>query len=403
MPTLKLTKRAVEAPSPGDRDIILWDTDLKGFGCKITPKGRRVYFLYYRTNSGTQRRPAIGRHGEITAEVARDIARRWLGEVAAGGDPSQTRKAARTAPTMAELCQRFLMEHSKFKNKSGTTYNYERIIDRFILPALGTCKVLEVTRLDIDRLHHRLRDTPYQANRVLGLLSKMMNLAERWGYRPDGSNPTRHVEKYREHRRERYLSQEELNRLARVLAAMEQKATETPEIIAAVRLLIFTGCRLSEILKLKWIWVDWERHCLELPDSKTGAKVIHLNAPALEVLRGLVRQDGHPYVIPGAKRGHHLVNLEKPWRRIRKQAGLDNVRLHDLRHTYASVAVGLGEGLPIIGKLLGHSQPATTHRYAHLAADPLKAANERVGATIAELMEESDEKVVKIAQRYPNR
>ena len=390
MPKLKLTKRGVEALLPGPKDIILWDTELKGFGCKITPIGNRFYFCYYRTRAGSQRRPTIGRHGPVTAEQARDIARRWLAQVAAGGDPSQTRQSARNAPTMSALCQRFLAEHSEVRNKPGTLYNYQRIMDRFIIPALGSRKAADVTRADFQRLHHSLRGTPYQANRVLGLLSKMMNLAEKWGIRPDGTNPMRHVEKYREKKRERYLSSDELIRLTGALADVERIGTESAAVIAAIKLLIFTGSRLSEILTLRWDWVNLQRKCLELPDSKTGAKFVHLNDPAVEVLNSLERRDGNSHVIPGTKLGAHLVNLEKPWRRIRTRAGLEDVRLHDLRHTYASIAAGLGEGLPIIGKLLGHTQPATTARYAHLAADPLKAANERVGSALAGIMNSSE-------------
>ena len=390
MARLKVTKKAVEACPPADKDVILWDAELKGFGCKITPAGRRVYFLYYRTRTGLQRRPAIGAHGAVTAEQARDIARRWLAEVAAGGDPSSARRTLRNSPTMADLCRRFLDEHASLRNKGGTFYNYHRMIDRFVLPTLGNKRVVEVSRGDVLSLHHQLRDTPYQANRVLGLVSKMMNLAERWGLREDGSNPTRHVEKYRERHRERYLSQEELVRLGDALKEAEREATEDRFVIAAIRLLLFTGCRLSEILELRWPWVNLERKRLELPDSKTGAKLIFLNEPAIEVLTGLPRVEANPFVVPGAKAGQHLVNLQKPWRRIRKAANLSDVRIHDLRHNYASVAAGLGEGLPMIGKLLGHSQAQTTHRYAHLAADPVIRASERVGAAISSAMRRSD-------------
>ena len=194
--------------------------------------------------------------------------------------------------------------------------------------------------------------------------------------------PTRRVARFAEARRERFLSADELARLGAVLAEAERSATESPAVVAAVRLLIFTGGRLGEILTLQWPHVDFEASCLRLADSKTGAKVVHLNAPAAAVLAALPRDDGSPWVIPGAKAGAHLVNLQKPWRRIRSKAGLDGVRLHDLRHSFASAAVRLGEGLPMIGKLLGHSQVQTTARYAHLAADPVKAATERVGAAI---------------------
>ena len=193
MPTVKLTKRVVEAQRPSDKDVILWDTELKGLGCKITPKGKRVYFCYYRTRNGTQRRPSIGEHRKVTAEQARATARQWLARVAEGGDPSQDRRDARSAPTMSELCERFMTEHAAVRNKAGTVYNYRWMIDRFIIPAVGAHKVPDITRADVDRLHRSLRHTPYQANRVRGLLSKILNIAERWGIRPDGSNPTRHA------------------------------------------------------------------------------------------------------------------------------------------------------------------------------------------------------------------
>jgi len=206
----------------------------------------------------------------------------------------------------------------------------------------------------------------------------MFNLAEKWGDRPQGSNPCRHVEKYRERKRERLLSEVELFRLGYALASYDG----SPFVVAAVKLLVFTGARLSEVLGLRWEWIDFERGEARLPDSKTGAKTLHLPPPALEVLMNLPRVEGNPYVIVGAISGARLVNLQKPWRAIRKAAKLDDVRLHDLRHAFASVAAASGMGLPIIGKMLGHSQPATTARYAHLASDPVKAAAAAVAGKI---------------------
>jgi integrase len=385
MAAVKLTKTLVEKTPSAARDVILWDAEVKGFGLKITPQGRRAYFCYYRTRDGVQRRPAIGVHGQITVQAARDIARGWLAEARAGGDPSRER---RQAPTMAELCKRFLTEHAVRRNKPGTAYNYDRMIERFVLPALGHRKVADIARADVERLHHELSATPYQANRVLGLVSKMMNLAERWGLRPDGSNPVRHVDKNREAKRERYLSPEETLKLGAVLVEAEGDGSELPSVIGAIRLLVFTGCRMGEILALRWEHVDFGRNQLRLPDSKTGAKVVYLNTAARDVLAALPH-DPAGWVVPGGKPGAHLVNLEKPWRRLRARAGLDDVRLHDLRHSFASVAAGLGEGLHMIGKLLGHSQAQTTHRYAHLAADPIKAASQRVSDAIAALMRDA--------------
>jgi integrase len=207
-------------------------------------------------------------------------------------------------------------------------------------------------------------------------------LAERWGERPDGSNPCRHVERYPEKKRERFLSADELARLGDALAAYDGSRYAA----AAIKLLVFTGARLGEILGLRWEWVDFARGEARLPDSKTGAKTLHLPPPALEVLAELPRVEGNPYVVVGGRPGTALVNLEKPWRDIRSKAGLENVRIHDLRHSFASIAASGGMGLPIIGKMLGHTQAQTTQRYAHLASDPVKAAAATVAAKITAAM-----------------
>ena len=386
MPNVKLTKRAVEKQEPGSRDIILWDTNLKGFACKVTPKGRRVYSVYYRTRDGRQRRPAIGAHGAVTCEQAREIARQWLAEAAAGGDPSADRQSQKNAPTVSALADRYLTEHAEPHKRASSTAHDRRMINRNILPAMRRRKVAEVTRADVLKLHHSLREAPYEANRTLALISKMMNLAEAWGLRSEGTNPCRHVKRYAEKKRERFLTGAELARLGAALSEAERTQVVSNYVIAAIRLLLMTGCRLNEILTLRWDFLDLEDLCLRLPETKTGAKVVQLSAPALEILSKIERRDDNPYVIVGHKRGSHLVNAQKPWRYIRTQAGLDDVRLHDLRHTFASIAAGLGEGLPMIGKLLGHTQAATTHRYAHLASDPVKQSAERIGATVAGLL-----------------
>ena len=231
-----------------------------------------------------------------------------------------------------------------------------------------------------------MQDKPYQANRTVAMLSKFFNWTEKLGLRPDGSNPCRHVEKYREAKRERFLSEAELARLGEALRAAETDKTASPWVIAAIRLLTLTGARLSEVLTLRWDYVDFDRATIRLPDSKTGAKTLHLNAPALEVLSAIPRLEDNPHVICGERKGAHLVNIQKPWRRIRKAAGLNDVRIHDLRHSFASVAAAGGMSLPLIGALLGHSQPATTARYAHLSSDPLRAASDAIAGRIAGAM-----------------
>jgi integrase len=376
--TLKLTADAAE--------VTLWDSELKGFGVRLQRGGAKSYVLHYRVGTGRGaplRKLTIGRHGSPwTPETARHEARRQLGRVENGADPVAEKIARKEAPTMAELTKRFLAEHAEAKRKVSTADEYRRLLDKVIVPALGDRKVADVARADITKLHHANRAAPYQANRLLAILSKMFNLAERWGLRPDGSNPCRHVEKFAERKRERMLSRVELGRLGDALASFNF----SPYAAAAVKLLVFTGARLGEVLGLRWDWIDFDRGEARLPDSKTGAKTLHLPPPAIAVLADLPRLDGNPYVIAGQKEGAALVNLEKPWRAIRKAAGLDDVRLHDLRHAFASVAASSGMGLPIIGKMLGHSQPATTARYAHLESDPVKAAAAVVAGRIAAVM-----------------
>jgi integrase len=242
-----------------------------------------------------------------------------------------------------------------------------------------------------------MRRTPGAANRTLALLSKIFNLAEKWGLRSDGSNPCRHVEKNPERKIERYLTAGEFARLGEALVEAERTRTEMPSVIAAIRLLAFTGCRLSEILTLRWDWIDRERGCLNLPDSKTGRKTVYLGAPALEVLTQIGREPGNPHVITGRNPGTHLVNLSKPWYRIRATAGLDGLRIHDLRHSFASFGAGAGLSLPMIGKMLGHTQAQTTLRYAHLSADPLKRAVDTVTSDIAAAMNGEGARVVEIS------
>lgn len=393
----KLTKRTVDALEPRSSGYIVWDAELRNYGVKVHPTGRKTYFVYYRTAAGTQRRPSLGTHGELTAEQARDLASDWLSLAKHGQDPSQDRQSLKKSMTIAQLCQRFMADHSNKKNKPRTAYNYQNMIDRFIVPTLGRKKVIEITREDVSRLHAKLFKTPYQANHVLALISKMMNEAEKDGHRADGSNPCRHVTKFQQHERQYRMSDEELKALSVELQNQGKMNAESPFVVAAIRLLIATGCRLSEILGLQWNQVDFPRRELRLSDSKTGPKTVALNGLAVTILRSIPRLSHNPHVIVGNVTGQPLVNLGKPWRRIRKLAKLDHVRIHDLRHTFASVAADQGISLHTIGRLLGHSQVATTKRYAHIGDNPLRSANESIGSHLAKQLgielDEADETI----------
>lgn len=388
MSRVRITKEAVEAVTPGPSEIYLWDTKLKGYGLKVTPGGRRVYFIQYRLGGrkGRTRRVTIGTHGIKTEHEARSEAKALLGAVQTGSDPAVQRDKLRDAETFGHALERFLAAHVDAKCRAYTAQEYKRVLRLHVPANLRSRNLIDISRGDITRLHDTLRDKPFQANRVLAILSKFFNWCEGQGIRPDHSNPCRHVEKFRLKGRERFLSSDELRQLGAALAQAEQEGAASPWMIAALRLLAFTGARLSEILTLRWEHVDIAEQQIRLPESKTGRKSIYLNPPALEVLANVPRLDGNPYVICGERAGAHLVNLQKPWRRIRKAAGLDDVRIHDLRHTFASWGAMGGLPLPIIGGLLSHSQPQTTQRYAHLAADPLKAATERVANALAGAM-----------------
>jgi integrase len=277
-------------------------------------------------------------------------------------------------------------EHAKPKKKLSSAKSDQSLLNNHILPAFGKKRIDQMTRADIQRWHARNAHRPGAANRVIALLSKMFNLAEKWGLRPDGSNPCRHVEKYPERKMERYLSIEEFRRLAAVLHEAEQDGSIFIGAIRAIRLLIFTGCRVGEILTLEWSHIDFENKRLHLADSKTGRKTVYLSGPAIEVLKSIPRVPDNPFVLVGRFDRGHMTRMSHPWEEIKKRASLEDVRMHDLRHSFASVAASLGESLPMIGKLLGHTQAQTTARYAHLAADPVHEAAERIGQSISQAM-----------------
>ena len=372
----RITKRSVDAIKVGGTDTVYWDGELTGFGLRVRRSGRKSYVVQTRI-AGKLCWFTIGPHGPLNPNQARARALEILACAKKGIDPRDADARREAEPSMADLGRRFLEEYVPVHCKPSTREEYSRSVRLFVDPVIGELRVPEVQRKDIAALHHGLRDKPYQANRTLGVLSKMFSLAEVWGWRPDGSNPCRHVKRYKEHKRERFLSPEETERLGQVLRDVEE---EMPSAVAAFRLLLLTGCRMSEIRDLRWEYVKDD--CIELPDAKTGGRVVPLGPEARAVLSAIPRDEDNPWVIAGRLPGSHLTDLQRPWRRIRKQAGLEGVRIHDLRHSFASRALALGESLTMIGKLLGHTQVQTTARYAHLARDSIQTAAARITGSI---------------------
>ena len=366
------------------KDTVFWDRELTGFGVRVYPTGSKVYIAQARGPEGPKR-VAVGRHGVIHADEARKRAALIIARVKAGEEAIPKPLKPETGPTVAELAERYLTEYVAVRCKPSTAASMRSVVQGRILPALGKTPLAAVERIHVAELHRSLYETPAVANMAVGILSAMYRQAEAWGLVPEGaSNPCRSIVKYRERKRERFLTDEEFNRLAKVLDDVETKGGASAFAVAAIRLLALTGCRRSEVLTLRWEYVSLKEAELRLPDSKTGAKVIPLPPQAAELLAGLSRTSGSPWVIPGRKPGTHLKNLADAWRVVCSRAGLEGVRLHDLRHSYASRALALGESLPMIGRLLGHSRMETTARYAHLARESAQEAAERVAASIAE-------------------
>ncbi len=414
MPIQRITKRVVDATQAGDRDVFLWDAELAGFGLKVTPTGKKTYVIQYRIPGlgrlGYAKRFSLGEHGPLTPEEARRAARRELGRVAQGSSPAAERAALKHLIRVSELSASYLDEVDR-RRKPGTAREYRRLWTKHIIPAFGTKQASAVTPADIRRLHRSLHETPYVANRVVARLSTFFAYAIAEGAIPSKENPAHGVEFYPEQGRERFLTKEEFGRLGEALARAEReglprspelrlkikkpenrkhrpKSADTPVpanpfAVAAIRLLALTGCRENEILSLRWDAVDFERGYLRLDDTKTGKSVRPLGQTAAALLASLPRVQGNPYVLPGLKAKGHLIEIKRVWYAVRHAAKLKGLRLHDLRHSFASVPAAGGESLLVVRSLLGHKNVATTERYAHLGDDPVKRAADRTAESIA--------------------
>ena len=389
MAKIKITKRSVESMPVRDKDHFVFDAELAGFGVRVMPSGKRFFLVQYRYH-GRTRRVMIGQFGPITPEEVRRRAMKLLGQAKTGEDPADERDKIRQSLTMKELGERFMKEHVRVRCKPSTQNEYRRSVELYLVPFFGPQRVRTVSRADVAEFHGSLSHTPYQANRSLAVLRKMMSLAELWGLRDNHTNPCERIQHYPERKRERFLSGTEMSRLGKILTEVEANGSESIYAVAAYRMLLLTGCRLGEIQRLRWDWVYLEECELRLPDSKSGAKTVYLGAAALQVIRNIPRIDDNPFVIAGKRPGSHLTDLQPPWQRIRAAARLTDVRIHDLRHTFASGGIAAGENLPMIGKLLGHTQVQTTARYAHLASDPVKRAADKIAGQIAASLSAQD-------------
>jgi integrase len=422
--TVKLTKRTVDAIKLNGSDFYVFDSELRGFGVRVRKGGGMTYIVQYRTGAGragSVKRVTIAQVGKVTPEQAREQGKLILASVVKGEDPAKEKAAARSALTFGNLVTEYL-ENIAAKKKPATHDLYSHLLKKYALDTLEKRPAASVTSLDIAPIHLKMKTKATTGNRLLAVLSAMFTWAMDAKLLPKMENPAAGIEKFKEAKRERFLASAELLRLGDAISEAEtdgilwepdpeKKTKHAPKaenrrvkidatVAAALRLYVLTGARRNEILSLTWDMVDLERGLLFLPDSKTGQKTIILNAPSQLILSELPRLDR--YVVPGRPRklpdgtweSRPRADLKRPWTAIRKHAGLmadaDNprfrVRLHDLRHTFASVGAGSNMGLPIVGKLLGHKQSRTTERYAHLEADPVRKASDAIGSRISEAM-----------------
>lgn len=397
----KLTKRFVDALKPVQRDTLYRDDDLAGFALRAKPSGVRTWVVQYRNSAGRTRKLKLGRVGVLTPEEARQRARRALADASGGLDPSADRHAQRADMTIAKLVERYLDEGrtSKPKKKASSWTSDASNLRRHAVPLLGRRHLGALTADDIEKFQRDvtegktraeektrkrgraiIKGGPSVAARATVVLSAMLKWAVGRRFRAD--NPAKGIQLNEAKKRERFLSGAELARLGEAFARADALAMNRNS-LAILRLLVLTGARRNEIASLRWEHVDFERKALRLPDSKTGAKVVPLGAPALAVLNGLPRKKGSPWVFPATTgKGHH-VGMPRIWRKLKAMAKLNDVRMHDLRHGFASTAVAGGSSLYLIGKILGHAQQATTARYSHLELDPVLAVADRTARKLA--------------------
>jgi integrase len=377
MTVKRITSDVVNRLQPGER---VSDDRLPGFRVRRQTTPSRVYEFNYYIN-GVRRQVKIGRHGTATPdgitswtpETARREAKRLAGLVAQSIDPKADQRG-KGAPTVTDLFDRYIVDHVKRLRKDSTAREYRGVFKKHLSAPLGHRKVADITRADIQQLHGELHLTPATANLCLAVLSAMFEKSEAWAWRPQHSNPCRHVERYKTNSRERVLLADEMARLGPAIAS-----DPDDKLFLVIAL---TGARISEITRLKWSYLDRENGVARLPDSKTGAKTLVLPEPVLDILRTIKSVDGSEYVFPQLSK-HAIYQI---WERIRRAAGLPDLRIHDLRHNFASWGVNGNLGLPIIGKLLGHSSAQMTAKYGHVVSDAARLAANAIAGKLSDAM-----------------
>ncbi len=379
----KLTKSILdhaEYVGDGKSRCFIWDSEIPGFGLRVTPSGYKCFVLNYYPQ-GRNRLMTIGAYGSLTLIQARKLAQDELYKIKHGADPLAVREVERSADTVEQFCREYLERHAKTKKR--TWMKDESRIRRHIIPAWGTQKLSAITGRDVSRLHSKVGEqTPIEANRLLQQLSKMFNLAKRWGILDHSHpNPAAGLEKFRERKRDRFLSRDEASRFFTAV-----KREPSLYVQAIFFLLVLLGPRKSELLNAKWEDVDFSNQRLRLPETKNGdVHYIPLPTHAITILRNLPRQLYHPYVFPGSKSGRPINNIDKAWGRIKEQAGLNDLRIHDLRRTLGSWMAQSGVPLQLIGKVLNHKDIKTTQIYARFAQNHVKDALEQHGRSIVEI------------------
>ena len=388
MKPLITAKRLKKLPPPERGNRLYFDGAIPGFAARVTAKGAVAFVLDYYIH-GRQRRFTIGRHPMLSVAEAREEAVRLRGEVLKGRDPLETRANEREAPMMTDLAHDYFEFYANKSKRESSLRNDRSMLASVVLPNLGRFPVAAVTRRDVESLHASLRATPYRANRVLALLSKMFSLAMEWHtqnpvWRAD--NPAANIAHFPEGKRERWLREDGLVRLTSALAEHSNR-----DAVNAILLLLLTGSRKSEVLSATWSQFDLNRADWTKPSAHTKQKRtehVPLSEAALQLLSEMKTRARGPHVFPGRMDGEHLKDVKNVWREICHVAKLYGVRVHDLRHTYASHLVSSGVPLAVVGKLLGHTQSQTTERYAHLAESPLREATNRFGRLLGSHKEE---------------